>query len=123
MLSLSHMSNFLRKKRNFSLKTLDKLLGAQEKSLENFMPEGILGYERSMGGLENFQVDTVPLVSFGTALFEPRIRSHAILDIVRVTGSLIEELQGQVFCQAAGNGTGSSPSKSGSRILRPCNPS
>jgi transcriptional regulator with XRE-family HTH domain len=73
-LAQSHISNFLRKKRGFSVRSLDLVLEARHIEVEDLLPSS----ERHGQSIIE-DTDSVPLVSHESALFEPSIRPSAIL--------------------------------------------
>lgn len=80
-LGSSHISNFLRRKRQLSLAALDRVLVAQHMSAEDLVP--IHSRRLDLGELAN--EGAVPLVSHATALFEPHIRPSLVLRMVYVS--------------------------------------
>lgn len=84
----SHISNFLREKRGLSLETLDRLLDAQRIEVEELMPPAEPG---SRAAAEE-ELDSIPLVSHNSALFEPVIRSSAVLAHLRLLPDTLNHL-------------------------------
>jgi hypothetical protein len=79
-LGTSHISNFLRRKRQLSLAALDRVMAAQHLSAEDLLP--VQSRRFDAGELESR--GPVPLVSHATALFEPHIRPSLIQRMVYV---------------------------------------
>ncbi len=70
----SHISNFLRSRRQLSLEALDRVLNAQHMTADDLLPVKFTHGDWS-GDDENGRV---PLVSHASALFEPFIRPNSI---------------------------------------------
>jgi hypothetical protein len=85
----SHLSNFLRSRRQLSLDGLDRMLAAQHMAAEDLMQLGTRGYP--FRGEE--ELDTVPVVSHSTALFEPYIRQSAIDMMMSVPPRVLSSLK------------------------------
>ncbi len=62
----AHVSNFLNRKRALSLEGLDRMLAAQELSVEDLMPLDLHG--SAGGGEPATELEGVPLVSASTAM-------------------------------------------------------
>ena len=87
----SHMSNFLRGKRQLSLEALDRVLLSQHMSVWDLLP---VNFNRA----DTFTTegkDTVPLVSHATALFEPFIRPSAVRSMLHVPAGLLDATPGR----------------------------
>ena len=81
----SHMSNFLRSRRQLSLEALDRVLFSQHMSLHDLLP-----LDRRVTYVEEgTEADTVPLVSHAAALFEPLIRPSSIREMIPVPQRLL----------------------------------
>jgi hypothetical protein len=76
----SHMSNFLRSRRQLSLEALDRVLFSQHMSLHDLLPLD----RRVTYVAEDNQGDAVPLVSHAAALFEPLIRPSSIRSMIQI---------------------------------------
>ena len=84
-LRASHLSNFIRRKRNLSLSALDRVLVAQLLSIEDLLPEA----NRSAVEPITEDASIVPLVSPATALHSPVVNQRSILELIHLpTGSL-----------------------------------
>lgn len=81
----SHISNFLRKKRQLSLRALDRVLVAQHMTVGDLLS---VNTRRSDPG-ELERKGAVPLVSQLSALFEPYIRPSSIRRMVYVSPDLL----------------------------------
>jgi transcriptional regulator with XRE-family HTH domain len=76
----SHISNFLRSRRQLSLEGLDRVLVAQHITALDLLPAD---YHRSD------ETDAVPLVSHAGALFEPRIRRSAERGTIHIPSAVV----------------------------------
>lgn len=83
-----HLSNFLRSRRKLSLEAMDTILMAQRLTAADILP----ALARSTAAPPSEDFGMVPLVSHSVALFEPVIRTSAILSMlhfpVRVLASI-----------------------------------
>jgi transcriptional regulator with XRE-family HTH domain len=75
----SHISNFLRSRRQLSLEGLDRVLLTQHISAWDLMPVDQRRIDES---------DSVPLVSHAAALFEPLIRPSSIRGTIQIPSAL-----------------------------------
>ena len=85
----SHMSNFLRSRRQLSLEALDRVLFSQHISLHDLLPLD----RRVTYVAEDEQGDTIPLVSHAGALFEPRIRPSSIRAMIRIPEGQLSDIR------------------------------
>lgn len=69
----SHLSNFLHNKGQLSLHAMDRILSAQHMAADDLLPTKEDAEELP----ENQEISAVPVVSHGSALFEPFIRPSA----------------------------------------------
>lgn len=87
-LRASHISNFIRRKRRLSLAALDRLLVAQQLSIEDLLPEDPLT------ALETVEdVSIVPLVAHTTALHSPVAGRRSILKFIHLPPETLENLR------------------------------
>jgi len=78
-----HLSNFLRARRQLSLEALDRILTAQQLTASDLVPITTRDRDRDE------DTHSAPVVSHGTALFEPHIRPSAVLAMLQLPpGSL-----------------------------------
>jgi len=75
----SHISNFLRNRRQLSLEGLDRVLFSQHITALDLLPVQHRRTEES---------DAVPLVSHATALFEPLIRASAVRGTIHIPSAV-----------------------------------
>lgn len=85
----SHISNFLRSRRQLSLEALDRVLFSQHMSLHDLLPLD----RRVTYVAEENEADAVPLVSHAGALFEPRIRPSSIRTIIRIPQGQLSDIR------------------------------
>ena len=86
-LTQSHVSNFLRNKRQFSQEALDRVLEACKIQVEDLLPPP----ERP-GRATVQRWDSVPIVSHKSALFEPAIRPSAVLAFLPLLPGALDAL-------------------------------
>src|SRR6266700_173606 len=76
----SHISNFLRSRRQLSLEALDRVLSTQHITPWDLLP---LDYRRP-NARDAEETDAVTMVSHATALFEPLIRASSVRNMLHV---------------------------------------
>jgi transcriptional regulator with XRE-family HTH domain len=76
----SHLSNFLRKRRQLSLEAIDRVLTAQHLAADDLLPALAIA---DVIPIEE-DVNTVPIVSHSAALFEPFIRPCAAQSLLHL---------------------------------------
>ena len=87
----SHISNFLRSRRQLSLEALDRVLVSQNISAWDLLPVNFNPAE----AFPTEGKDTVPLVSHATALFEPFIRPSVVRSMLHVPPGLLDATPGR----------------------------
>jgi hypothetical protein len=91
-LGQSHLSNFLRTRRQLSLDALDRVLAAQHLAAGDLLPS-----HHNVGALPTDRdVTFVPIVTHSVALFEPLIRASAAQSMLPLASGLLESLRPQV---------------------------
>src|SRR3954466_14555522 len=80
----SHISNFLRSRRQLSLEALDRVLFSQHMGAWDLLPVHY-GPAEAIGD----DGDAVPLISHAAVLFEPRIRNSAVRRILQLPPGLL----------------------------------
>jgi transcriptional regulator with XRE-family HTH domain len=85
-LGQSHLSNFLRSRRQLSLEALDRVLAAQRLSVVDLLP----AHHHPEASLAGKDLSSVPIVSQAVALFEPVIRPSAVLSILPLPARVLE---------------------------------
>lgn len=88
-LQASHLSNFVRRKRNLSLSALDRILAAQLLSIEDLSPETV------PARIEETAEDTsvLPLVSSAAALHFPIMNQRSILELIHLPHGMLDQLR------------------------------
>ena len=76
----SHISNFLRSRRQLSLEALDRVLLAQQISVWDLLPLDL----RLAHAREPEETEVVPIVSHTAALFEPLVRASSTRNMLHV---------------------------------------
>src|SRR5205814_6981448 len=87
----SHISNFLRGRRELSLEALDRVLFSQRMNAWDLPP---VNYNRTETSEESG--GSVPLVSHATALFEPFIRPSSVRSMLHVPFRLLSTTRARV---------------------------
>lgn len=85
----AHVSNFLNKKRALSLEGLDRMLAAQNLSIEQILPLEMAGAQAEESAAE--QLLDVPIVSPSTAIHDSKITRTAIIETVPVIAARLNE--------------------------------
>src|SRR5215469_15302958 len=85
----AHVSNFINKKRALSLEGLDRMLAAQNLSIEQILPLEIAGAQAQETAPE--QLLDVPIVSPSTAIHDSKITRTAIIETVPVIAARLNE--------------------------------
>jgi hypothetical protein len=89
-LGQSHVSNFLRQKRHLSLDAMDRILRAQ-KMAANDLLSGPRERESAIATSDE-QTDSVPVVSYRSALSEPIIRPPAIVSMMPLPADALQPI-------------------------------
>jgi transcriptional regulator with XRE-family HTH domain len=84
----SHLSNFLRERRNLSLEAMDRILAAQRLTAADLLPT----LARTSLAPPSEEFGMVPLVSHSTALFEPVIRPSAVQSMLHFPAELLTSI-------------------------------
>jgi len=84
-----HVSNFLNRKRALSLDGLDRVLAAQNLTLEELIPLE-LSASASMASLPD-QVDAIPVVSPSTAMEAAVVHPESVIETLHVSASRLED--------------------------------
>jgi len=89
----SHLSNFLRCKRQLSLEAMDRILAAQRMAASDLLPAT---HDASVAAWEESESETVPVVSHFAALFEPFIRPSGVQSILHLPDGLLQTARTRV---------------------------
>jgi transcriptional regulator with XRE-family HTH domain len=91
----SHLSNFLHSKRQLSLEAMDRVLAAQHLTAADLLPA-----LRQAPVLSDGEEDSaIPIVSQGSALFEPFIRPAAVQSTFHLPAGVLESIRTRVSNQ------------------------
>src|SRR6266567_2680639 len=88
----AHISNFLNRKRSLSLEGLDRVLAAQNLSLDELMPLD-LSAASSAGTDEEDELEAVPVVSPAAVMNDRVVRAEQVIDSVWVTAARLREVR------------------------------
>jgi hypothetical protein len=88
----SHLSNFLRSRRQLSLEAMDRILASQHLAAGDLLPAT---YKRATLPVEG-KTSVIPVVSHSTALFEPFIRPSAVQFMLPLPASLLQTIRARV---------------------------
>ena len=96
----AHISNFLNGKRSLSLSGLDRVMAAQNLSVDQMMPLE-LNASSSAGGGED-AMDAIPVVSQSTAMEDAVVRAGSVIEMVHVAASKLQDCRARASAKAAG---------------------
>lgn len=82
----SHLSNFLRRKRQLSLEALDRVLAAQHLSASDLLPS-----QTNAAWAEGSDPHSVPVVSHAAAMCDPVFRPGAIQRMLELPAGVLEQ--------------------------------
>jgi hypothetical protein len=85
----AHISNFLHRKRRFSMDALDQVLAAQSLTVE----ELLFSRERSHPAKDPYQPVDVPLVSQSIAMLEAQIRKGTVSELIQLPTGYLDHLR------------------------------
>ena len=80
-LSQAHISNFLNKKRALSLDGLDRVLAAQNLTVDQLIPLDICASDSQPPTTD--PIEAIPVVSPTTAMDEPVVRPGSVIETIR----------------------------------------
>jgi hypothetical protein len=84
-----HVSNFLNRKRSLSLSGLDRVLAAQNLSLDELMPLELSASAVPPSGSD--LTESIPLVYASTAMNEAAVRPSSVIETIPVAGSQLQD--------------------------------
>jgi hypothetical protein len=84
----AHISNFLNRKRALSLEGLDRVLAAQELTIEQILP---LELTAAAAPVSQEPIEIVPVVSPSAAMDAPRISAAAIIETLHVSATRLAD--------------------------------
>jgi transcriptional regulator with XRE-family HTH domain len=91
-LGQSHISNFLRRRRNLSLDAMDRILRAQQMAADELLSNP-RERESASFATSDEQIDMVPVVSYRSALSEPIIRPSAIASMMPLPAGALQSIR------------------------------
>lgn len=91
----SHLSNFLRSRRQLSLEALDRILAAQHLAAADLLP----AHPDHADLTRNEENSSIPVVSHAAALFEPYIRPSATQAMLHLPAGLVESTRSRASHQ------------------------
>ncbi|HEX4320295.1 MAG TPA: helix-turn-helix transcriptional regulator, partial [Acidobacteriaceae bacterium] len=91
-----HVSNFLHNRRGLSLKSLDKILKAQQLQVDDLLPARREPKEELRTVDQNHEAEIevveIPVVTHAVAIFDPYIRVSSILELLPAPGDALKGL-------------------------------
>lgn len=87
-----HISNFLNRKRSLSLDGMDRVLAAQNLTIDQLMPIE-LSAASAVPTME--QIESIPVVSATTAMQEALVRPESMIETVQVSASQLQDTRSQ----------------------------
>jgi hypothetical protein len=85
----AHISNFLNRKRALSLEGLDRVLAAQELTIDQLLPVDLVAAAAAPVSPEPIEI--VPVVSSSAAMDEPRMPAAAIIETLHISASRLAD--------------------------------
>ena len=86
----AHISNFLNRKRALSLEGLDRVLAAQNLSIDQILPLDLAAAAPPIVQSSD-PIEVVPIVSASTAMDDARITPSAIIETIQVSASRLRD--------------------------------
>jgi plasmid maintenance system antidote protein VapI len=84
----AHISNFLNRRRSLSMEGVDRVLAAQDLTVEQILP---LEIAARASPIEQRRVDELPVVSASTAMDAPFVRPEAVIETIQVPTARLED--------------------------------
>ncbi len=94
----AHISNFLNRKRALSLEGLDRVLAAQNITIDQILP---LDIASASAAPSTDLSESVPVVSSSTAMADPRISESAIIEVIQVSTAKLYDNRTRVYSRRA----------------------
>jgi hypothetical protein len=85
----AHISNFLNRKRALSLQGLDRVLAAQDLTVDQIMPLDFSASAAPRSGVES--TEAIAVVSSSTAMNAPVVRPESVIETIQVSASRLED--------------------------------
>jgi plasmid maintenance system antidote protein VapI len=83
----AHISNFLNKKRALSLEGLDRVLAAQDLTVDQLLP---IDLNAASGVAAGDPMETVPVVSPSAAMESPYVTAASVIETIQVSASRLQ---------------------------------
>jgi len=96
----AHISNFLNGKRSLSLSGLDRVMAAQNLTVDQMMPLELNASSSSSGGED--AMDAIPVVSQSTAMEDAVVRAGSVIEMVHVAASKLQDCRARASAKVAG---------------------
>ncbi len=96
----AHISNFLNGKRSLSLSGLDRVMAAQNLTVDQMMPLE-LSASSSAGGGEG-AMEAIPVVSQTTAMEDALVRAGSVIEVVHVCVSKLQDCRARASAKVSG---------------------
>lgn len=94
----AHISNFLNRKRALSLEGLDRVLAAQNITIDQILP---LDISSSSVAPSTDPSESVPVVSSSTAMADPRVSASAVIEVIQVSTAKLYDNRTRVYSRRA----------------------
>jgi len=94
----AHISNFLNRKRSLSLGGLDRVLAAQNLTVDQIMPLELCAASSPPA---TDPIEAIPVVSPSTAMDEAHVRPEAIIETIQVSASRLQDNRSRPFSKCA----------------------
>ncbi len=94
-----HISNFLNRKRSLSLDGMDRVLAAQNLTINQLMPLELSAASSHLSAMEQDQ--SIPVVSATTAMDEAAVRPESVIETLHISASQIEDARSQASPKVA----------------------
>ena len=98
-LSQAHISNFLNKKRALSLDGLDRVLAAQNLTVDQLIPLDICASDSQPPTTD--PIEAIPVVSPTTAMDEPVVRPGSVIETIHVSASRLQDNRSRASAKVA----------------------
>lgn len=87
----AHISNFLNRRRSLSLEGLDRVMAAQNITIDQLLPVEIAASAAPVHQTSSDPLETVPVVSASAAMDDAHISPSAIIETIQVSASRLDD--------------------------------
>ena len=108
----AHISNFLNRKRSLSLEGLDRVLAAQNLTIDQILPHDLTAAAAPAYSHSNDPSEIVPVVSPSAAMDEIRISPASVIETIQVSASRLNDNRARPSTKAPSPGVNRSTSSS-----------